>query len=86
MKQNIASRAEWLARLADTIAIAQTVAWRLRTYEGASIEARELYDRLEAARQELELLQGRLPWQSVQVDPEWLGRLGWRSPLIDPVD
>lgn len=86
MEQSIASRAEWLARLADAIASAQTVAWRLRTFENASLEARELYDRLEVARQELDLLQGRSPRQSAQTDPEWLGRLGWGSALTDPAD
>jgi len=86
MEQSIASRAEWFARLADAIAGAQTVAWRLRTHESASLEARELYDQLESARQELELLKARSGRNPVQADPEWLARLGLRSTLLDPAD
>jgi len=86
MEQSIISRAEWLARIADAIAKAQSVAWRLRSYENASSQARDLYDQLESARQELKLLQEKSAHESVHADREWLDRLGWRSPLVDPAD
>lgn len=86
MKQSTASRAEWLARLSDAIDGAQAVAWSLRTHEAVSLEARQLYDRLEVARQQLELLQGLSKPERSPADSEWLGRLGWRSALLDPAD
>lgn len=56
MEHSIALRAEWFARLSEVIDGAQQVAWHLRTDERVSSEARELYDRLEAAKCELKRL------------------------------
>jgi len=84
MEQTAALRAEWFARLADAIDGAQRVAWQLRTCEGASKEARELYDRLEAAKVELDLLRGASARTPEAPDPSWLEKLGWGSTLLDP--
>jgi len=84
MEQIAALRAEWFARLADAIDGAQKVAWQLRTNEGASKEARELYDRLEAAKVELDLLRGVSARAPQAADPCWLEKLGWGSALLDP--
>lgn len=86
MEQMSISRAEWLACLGEAIAGAQTVAWRLRTYESSSLEARELYDRLESARQEIESLRGIAGAKPVQADLGWLDRLGWSGALTDSPD
>lgn len=50
----------WLAKLADAIAQAQRVVWRIGVSEGDSAEAKELYVRLEAVRAEIEALR-RVP-------------------------
>jgi hypothetical protein len=86
MEQSTALRAEWLARLSDAIEGAQRVAWQPRTYESASLEARELYSRLETARLELESLRG-VAMQAVEKgDPDWLYKLGWGSSLLERPD
>lgn len=79
-------RAAWLAQLSDAIEGAQRLAWQLGTRHHPSLEARELYGRLEAARIELESLRGvtsnrragELP------DSEWLEALGWNGPIPEP--
>lgn len=83
MEQIAALRAEWFARLGDAIEGAQRVAWQLRTYDGASKEARELYGRLEEARLELDALRG-IVGRTQKADPDWLEKLGWSSPLAEP--
>lgn len=84
MEQIAAMRAEWFARLADAIEGAQRVAWQLRTHESASVEARELYSRLEVARIELESIRGVAHRSSEPGDPDWLQALGWNSALHPP--
>lgn len=85
MERSAASRAEWLARLAEAIEDAQRVAWQLRTSdESASREARELYSRLEAVRLELESLRGVVARSGEAADPDWLKKLGWMGSLPDP--
>ena len=69
-------RARWLDELTRAIAEAQKLAWRLGVAEGDCDDARELYGRLEALRDELESL--RLgDWVAVrkEIDPIWLGNL-----------
>jgi len=69
-------RARWLAELIRAIAEAQKLAWRLGVAEGDCDDARELYGRLEALRDELESL--RLgDWVAVrkEIDPIWLENL-----------
>jgi hypothetical protein len=51
-----AERARWLAELAKAIDEAQKVAWRLGVQEGDDAEAKDLYERLEAARVEVDAL------------------------------
>lgn len=84
--EEIALRVEWFARLAEAIESAQRVAWQLRTCEGASTEARELYSRLEAVRLELESLRGIATRSSQPIDRDLLAQLGWNSSLSDLPD
>ena len=48
--------ARWLAKLAEAIAQAQKIVWRIGVSEGDSAEAKDLYCRLEAVRAEVEAL------------------------------
>jgi len=69
-------RVRWLDELIRAISEAQKLAWRLGIAEGDNNEARELYGRLEAVRDELESL--RLgDWVAVrkEIDPIWLENL-----------
>ena len=85
MKQLAALRAEWFAQLAEAIDSAQGVAWQLGTREGASNEIRSLYGRLEAARIELDSLQGLSGHTAPAVEMEWLRKLGWSGERgLDP--
>lgn len=86
MEQIAALRAEWFVRLAEAIEGAQRVAWQLRTSESASAEARELYDRLENARLELESLRQVAVRHGEKTDADWLKRLGWSGSLRDEKD
>jgi hypothetical protein len=65
-----------LAELAQAIAQAQKLAWRLGVAEGDSEEARELYARLEAVGSEVDSLRFN-GWVEVrrEVDPTWLDDL-----------
>ena len=86
MNQIAALRAEWLAQIATAIESAQSVAWQLRMQEGASLQARELYDRLEAARSEVESLRGRGAEPSRISDSDWIRALGWSGSLSGSED
>ena len=69
-------RTRWLAELAQAIAQAQRLAWRLGVAEGDSEEARDLYARLEAVRSEVDSLRfGRWVDVGQEIDPAWLERL-----------
>lgn len=81
-----ALRAEWFVQLADAIESAQRLAWQLGTNQRTSIEARELYGRLEAARLELYSLRGLARRSQIGVDPVWLQKLGWGEPMSDTAD
>ena len=72
-------RTQWLSQIAEAIESAQKLAWQLRTQEGASTEARELYNRLESARAELESLSGSSICGPEITDTDWLRVLGWSS-------
>ena len=69
-------RARWLDELADAIAEAQRLTWRLGVLEGDCEEARILYARLESALAEVEALRFG-DWVEVrnEVDPKWIHRL-----------
>jgi hypothetical protein len=86
MEHAVAWRAEWLARLAEAIEGAQRLAWQLRTDESSSLEARELYGRLESARIELESLRGLTSRPNDPLPADWLKDLGWIGSLLDPAD
>lgn len=68
-----AERARWLADLAAAIDEAQRIAWRLGSGEESNPEALNLYQRLEAARAEVDALR-RSGWASgaAEVPPEWI--------------
>jgi len=84
MEQLAVLRAQWLAQVLETIESAQRLAWQLGTREGTSTEARELYGRLEVARLELESLRGVGLFESRDIEPDWLQRLGWNGSLTEP--
>jgi hypothetical protein len=84
MEQMAALRAEWFAQLADAIEGAQRLAWQLGTNDGTSMEARDLYGRLEAARLELDSLRGLAKVQDSQVEPNWLKSLGFSYSPASP--
>jgi hypothetical protein len=85
MEQIAALRAEWFAQLAEAIDGAQHLAWQLGTRDSKSAEARELYGRLEAARQELDSLRGLQIGGGLAIDPDWLQKLGFQpGPELNP--
>ena len=72
-----AVRARWMAELAAAIDGAQRVAWQLGSAQHASLEARELYGQLEAARLELESLRRGTRRLREEIDPWLVEHLGW---------
>ena len=79
-------RVRWLDELIRAISEAQKLAWRLGVAEGNCNEARELYGRLEAVRDELEMLRIG-DWATVrkEIDPIWMENLFRAfSPAIGP--
>ena len=78
-------RVRWLDELIHAVSEAQKLAWSLGVAEGDCGEARELYSRLEALRDELESLRIG-DWVTVrkEIDPIWLDNLfhGF-NPAID---
>lgn len=76
-----AVRARWMAELAAAIDGAQRVAWQLGSATHASLEARELYARLEAARLELESLRRGTRQLRHELDPWLVEQLGWPASL-----
>lgn len=69
-------RARWLDELISAIQEAQKLAWRLGVAEGDCDEARQLYGRLEAVRDEIDLLRSGewvLVWK--EIDPIWRDKL-----------
>jgi hypothetical protein len=83
MDRTAALRADWYAQLADAIDAAQRVAWHLRINIAASVEARELYERLGQIRSEVDRLQIAGGERMIEIEPDWLGRLGLRRPTTD---
>ena len=79
-----AVRARWMAELAAAIDGAQRVAWQLGSARHASLEARELYSRLEAARLELESLRRGTRQLREEIDPWLVEHLGWPGSLDEP--
>ena len=76
-EQAAALRARWMAELAAAIDSAQRVAWHLGSATAASLEARELYARLEAARLELEALRLDTRRLRREIDPWLVEQVGW---------
>ena len=75
-----AERARWLADLALAIDQAQKLVWRLGVSEGDNAEAKDLYERLESARAEVESLRlGGFAGANRQPDPEWMKSLFGRE-------
>lgn len=85
MEESAATRARWLAELANAIESAQRLAWQLGTATRPSPEARELYGRLEAARVEVESMRG-ISIHTPLAEPAWLAALGWTGNPNDPAD
>jgi hypothetical protein len=78
-------RAQWLAELAAAIDDAQHLAWRLGVEEGDSAEAKELYERLEGVRIEVDALR-RTGFHGARPEPfrDWSGLLPWGGERLDP--
>jgi hypothetical protein len=83
MEQTAALRAEWFAQLADAIESAQRVAWQLGACGTTSVEARELYGRLEKVRMELDGLRRAEIRSPAEIEPGWLEMLGWGRPRLE---
>lgn len=80
-------RSRWLSELAVAIEQAQRVAWQLGVSEGDDPEAKDLYARLEAAREEVESLRrGGWAGEQSQLDPFWMKLLPWRTPAFGAGD
>ncbi|MGE5564380.1 MAG: hypothetical protein ACM3ZV_13895 [Bacillota bacterium] len=76
--ESAASRARWLAELAQALDEARHVAKELGADEGR-IEAVELYARIEAARLEVEMMRLRRSAGGGQdYGPEWTKDIPWR--------
>ena len=75
--EQAAVRARWMAELAAAIEGAQRVAWQLGSAAKASLEARELYSRLEMARLELEALRLGTRCLRDEIDPWLVEQIGW---------
>ena len=81
----VIERARWLDELAQAIAEAQSLTWRLGVLEGDSDEARALYAQLEAARSEVESLRfGKWVGVREEIDPNWIHVLAGGPSLTDP--
>lgn len=78
-----ASRARWMAELAAAIESAQRVAWQLGIGDH-SVEARELYGRLEAARVELDALRRGARPAAGDIGPWLAEHVGWPGVHDDP--
>lgn len=83
MEQTAALRAQWFAQLADAIDGAQRLAWQLGDRGSTSVEVRELYGRLEQVRAELDRLRGAGRVREIEIQPDWLDRLGWGRSRIE---
>ncbi len=82
-----AERARWLSELAEAIDEAQRVAWRLGIEDGNNREAKELYARLEVAREEVESLRrGRWGRREIDFSPLWMQSLLRTEPVHDVLD
>ena len=77
--------ARWLAKLAEAIAQAQKVVWRIGVSEGDSAEAKDLYCRLEAVRAEVEgLRRGPTPAPKRETRSYWSHLLANDRKNFDP--
>jgi hypothetical protein len=77
--------ARWLAKLAEAIAQAQKVVWRIGVSEGDSAEAKDLYCRLEAVRAEVEALRrGPSPAPKRETRSYWSHLLAHDRNTFDP--
>ncbi|QNM83188.1 hypothetical protein H8M03_02195 [Sphingomonas sabuli] len=86
MKRTGGLRAEWLAQITDKIDLAQRLAWELRAHADVSAEARDLYDRLEAARLELDAIRAADRWREASNDDWWFTQLDQPRAPFDRAD
>jgi acyl-CoA reductase-like NAD-dependent aldehyde dehydrogenase len=77
-----ATRARWLAELAEAIEEAQELVIRLAAAEGRRAEALDLSVRLGAARAEVQSLRrNRITDAAGHIDPDWSKQLPWERAL-----
>ena len=79
--EQAALRARWMAELAAAIEGAQRVAWQLGSATTRSLEARELYGQLEAARIELESLRLGARRVREEIEPWLVEKIGFPGSL-----
>jgi hypothetical protein len=78
METTADERARWLRELAEALEQAQKLAWRMGLLDGNSVEAMELYGRLEAARLEAQSLRlGQFGAAQREYGPNWMDLTPW---------
>jgi len=78
IEASASERARWLTELAEALEQAQKLAWRMGLVEHNSIDAMELYGRLEAARLEVQALRfGQINAAQREYGPNWTGLTPW---------
>ena len=78
METTADERARWLTELAESLEQAQKLAWRMGLLDGNSVEAMELYGRLEAARLEAQSLRfGQFGAAQREYGPNWVDLTPW---------
>jgi hypothetical protein len=78
METTADERARWLRELAEALEQAQKLAWRMGLLDGNSVEAMELYGRLEAARLEAQSLRlGQFGAAQREYGPNWVEFTPW---------
>jgi hypothetical protein len=72
-----AQRARWLAELSDSLDEARLLINQLRDTQG-SIDATELYARIEAAKLEVQAMRIKRSGGGADFGPEWTKGIPWR--------
>lgn len=77
-RSDAVERSRWLAELAEAIDQAQRLARKMGVSEGDSATAKELFERLETVRIEIEALRrGSWDRRSIETDPSWTNLFPW---------
>lgn len=75
---NAVERSQWLAELGEAVDQAQRLARKMGVSEGDCASAKELFERLETVRIEIEALRrGSWDRRSIETDPSWTNLFPW---------